>query len=91
MLRDIEKELGFDEVLAIEGSLVEVRVETRRYGKAVTVLTGFDPGVDVHVLAKRLKHALGTGGTAKDGAIELQGDHARAVREVLARDGFNLA
>lgn len=89
-LRDIEKELGLDEALAIEGSAVDVRVEKRRYGKNVTLLTGFDPSVDISALGKELKQQMGTGGTVRDGTIELQGDHARDVRPWLEKKGFAL-
>lgn len=90
-LRDIEKELGLDEALGIEGSLVDVRIDKRRYGKNVTVLTGFDPSVDVSALGKELKQALGTGGTVRDGTIELQGDHLRDVRPWLEKKGYPLS
>lgn len=89
-LRDLEKELGLDDALGIEGSVVAVRVEKRRYGKNVTVLSGFDAALDIHVLAKELKHSLGTGGTARDGTIELQGDHARDTKEWLEKKGYRL-
>lgn len=87
-LRDIEKELGLDEALGIEGSLVDVRIDKRRYGKNVTILTGFDPTVDVPALGKELKHSLGTGGTVRDGTIELQGDHVRDVLPWLEKKGY---
>lgn len=89
-LRDIEKELGLDEALAIEGSLVNVRIEKRRYGKNVTVLSGFDTSVDLDALGKELKHQFGTGGTVRDGTIELQGDHARDARAWLQKKGYVL-
>lgn len=89
-LRDLEKELGLDEALGIEGSLVSVRIDKRRYGKNVTVLSGFDPTVDVSLLGKELKHQLGTGGTVRDGTIELQGDHAREARAWLEKKGYQL-
>lgn len=91
MQRDLEKELGLDDVLAIESSVVNIRMDTRRYGKSMTVIDGFDPAVDVHALAKDLKHHLGTGGTVKDGVIELQGDHRREARAHLEKQGFHLA
>lgn len=90
-LRDLEKELGLDEALGIEGSSVTVRLEKRRYGKNVTVLSGFDPSVDVPLLAKEMKHQFGTGGTARDGLIELQGDHARDARDWLEKKGYAIA
>ena len=90
-LRDLEKELGLDDALGIEGSLVAVRLEQRRYGKNVTVLSGFDPSVDLIALGKELKHQFGTGGTVKDGVIELQGDHKREAHDWLTKKGFTLS
>lgn len=90
-LRDLEKELGLDDALGIEGSSVAVRLEQRRYGKNVTVISGFDPSVDIDLLGKELKHQLGTGGTVKDGVIELQGDHKRSSSEWLVKKGFSLS
>lgn len=90
-LRDLEKELGLDEALGIEGSIVAVRLEKRRYGKNVTVISGFDPSVDVHLLGKEMKHQFGTGGTVREGTVELQGDHAREARPWLEKKGYTLA
>ncbi|MDX1745592.1 MAG: translation initiation factor [Halobacteriales archaeon] len=65
-----------------------VRTETRRYGKSMVVIEGFEGGVDLEALASELKAALGTGGTVKEGRIELQGDHAERVRELLGERGY---
>lgn len=88
MIREIEKELGFEEALATEGSRVTIRVDARRYGKNMTIIDGFDPAVDLPALTKELKNHLGAGGTLKDGAIEIQGDHRREARAYLERKGF---
>lgn len=90
-LRDIEKELGLDEALAMEASILEVRLDTRRYGKSMTIIHGFDPSVDVDRVARDLKSSLGVGGTVKEGHVELQGDHRRQVRALLEKAGFRLA
>ena len=70
--------------------VVRVGRETSgRGGKTVTVVRGLaldDPMLAA--LGKRLKAACGTGGTVKDGVIELQGDHREAVIELLAGEGF---
>lgn len=91
MLRDIEKDLGFADALAKESSQITIRVDSRRFGKSVTVLAGFDPAIDLDAVGKELKRHLGTGGTVKDGRIELQGDHVPAVRKWLAAQGYAIA
>jgi translation initiation factor 1 len=90
VIRDLEKELGIDEALAIEASRIRVRVDNRRYGKSVTVLAGFDDGLDLVPLAKALKNKLGAGGTVKDRTIELQGDHRKDAVAWLRREGFDI-
>ena len=62
----------------------------RAKGKLVTVIAGLDPkNNDLNELATRLKNSCGTGGTVKDGQIELQGDHLAAVDRALREIGFN--
>jgi translation initiation factor 1 len=70
--------------------IVRVSRETKgRAGKGVTVIRGLalEPAA-LTELARRLKTACSTGGTVKDGAIELQGDHRDAVIANLARQGW---
>ena len=64
------------------------RLEKRR-GKPVTVVTHLTLAEgDLKALASQLKNRLGTGGTAKDGEIELQGDHREALVPILSQLGF---
>jgi translation initiation factor 1 len=74
------------------GNRVRVRRETAgRRGKAVT--TVHDVPLDdagLRELAGRLKKRCGVGGSAKDGVIELQGDHRAVVVEVLRADGYDV-
>jgi translation initiation factor 1 len=74
------------------GGRVKVRRETAgRRGKAVTTVT--DVPVDdeaLRALAGRLKKRCGVGGSAKDGVIELQGDHRDVVVELLRADGYDV-
>lgn len=70
---------------------VEVRRETAgRGGKTVTTVSGFT-GIgqpEKESLAKQMQHACGTGGTVKDGRIEIQGDHREKIAAILANAGF---
>src|SRR4051812_50004693 len=74
------------------GGRVKVRRETAgRRGKAVTTVSDVpldDAGLKE--LAGRLKKRCGVGGSAKDGVIELQGDHRDAVVAVLEADGYDV-
>lgn len=74
------------------GDRVKVRRETAgRRGKAVTTVSGVPlDDVGLRELAGRLKKRCGVGGSAKDGVIELQGDHRDAVVELLRADGYDV-
>lgn len=68
---------------------IEVKLDTRSFGKEMTVVEGLDDGeVDLEDLASTLKSKLACGGTAKNGQIQLQGDHTRRIRDVLVEEGF---
>ncbi|MCF2206414.1 translation initiation factor [Halobacterium salinarum] len=67
-----------------------VRSEERRYGKTMVIIEGFEGDTDRESLASELKSALGTGGTVKQGHIELQGDHEERVRELLEENGYSI-
>ncbi|MBU2561292.1 MAG: translation initiation factor [Nanoarchaeota archaeon] len=85
----LPKELCVCETIAKENQLIEVYVEKRKFGKQYTVVTGIDnKEIDMEKLVKKLKHKLACGGTAKDGKIELQGNHKQKVREALLDVGF---
>ena len=72
--------------------MVRVSRETGgRGGKTVTVIRGLTlEATALTDLARRLKAACGSGGTAKDGTIELQGDHRDAVVARLEQDGWRV-
>ena len=60
-----------------------------RGGKTVTVVTGLDlDEAALAALARRLKAACGTGGTVRDGTLELQGDHRDKLVAFLQAEGF---
>ncbi|MFC4551883.1 MULTISPECIES: stress response translation initiation inhibitor YciH [Halorussus] len=84
-------ELGIDEDLGRSQQRLTVRTEERTYGKAMTIVEGFDTtSVDTSELGSTLKSKLATGGTVDDGTIELQGDHTERVREILRDEGFEV-
>jgi translation initiation factor 1 len=70
--------------------IVRVSRETKgRGGKGVTLVQGLALDADALVsLAKQLKTACGSGGTVKDGVIEVQGDHRERVIELLEAQGL---
>jgi translation initiation factor 1 len=69
---------------------VSINVDERRYGKTVTVVSGFDvPQSTLESLASSLKSSLATGGTVDDDAIELQGDHRDRLPDLLDDHGYN--
>lgn len=63
----------------------------RRAGKTVTVASGFQHTPDtLGSVAQTLKKKCGSGGTAKDGEIEIQGDHVAKVAAELQRMGYRV-
>jgi translation initiation factor 1 len=67
------------------------RGSSGRGGKAVTLVKNLVLSVDdMKALAKRLKEACGTGGTVKDGVIEMQGEQREKIAEVLRKLGYKV-
>ncbi|HZS77154.1 MAG TPA: translation initiation factor Sui1 [Ktedonobacteraceae bacterium] len=60
-----------------------------RGGKTVTLITGL-PEKDIAALAQQLKKLCGSGGTVKDGNIEIQGDHCDKVLAKLGELGYKV-
>ena len=70
--------------------VARVRRETAgRHGKTVTAVHGLRLGeAALRELASELKRLCGTGGSAKDGVIEIQGEHVEKLIEALLSRGF---
>ena len=78
----------------VEPSKQTIRVAVdrkRRAGKTVTVATGFQHTPEsLAKLAAALKKKCGSGGTAREGEVEIQGEHVGKVAEELRRLGYRV-
>jgi len=72
--------------------IVRVWLERKgRNGKPVSIVRGLAlPPSALAALAGRLKRTCGTGGSAKDGEIIIQGDHRARIANELERDGHRV-
>ena len=72
--------------------IVRIQRETKgRKGKGVTLITGIPlAGDELKSLAKTLKQKCGTGGTIKNGVIEIQGDHRDLLLGLLQEKGWQV-
>jgi translation initiation factor 1 len=89
---DLRKARNPRPAAAAAGGRVKVRRETSgRRGKTVTTVSNVPVTDDaLRDLAGRLKKRCGVGGSAKDGVIEIQGDHRDTVVELLKAEGFDV-
>ena len=85
-----EEESESAETLEPKQQKLRIRLETKhRGGKAVTLVTGFiGKDEDLQTLGKSLKNFCGTGGSAKDGEIIIQGDQREKVLQWLLKSGY---
>ena len=76
--------------MAASDGIVRVSRESKgRAGKSVTVVKGLAlDATALQRLGRELKTACGSGGTVKDGVIEVQGDHSERVIEALKGRGW---
>jgi translation initiation factor 1 len=81
-----------NEQITLPAKQQQLRVEldkSGRAGKTVTLISGFTgTTADLETLAKLLKTRCGTGGSAKDGEILIQGDVRNKVAEILQKEGY---
>lgn len=85
----LPKALCVCETIAKEEQRIKIKLIKRKFGKLITVLEGIDErSIDLRELAKKLKSKLACGGTAKEGKIELQGNHLTKVKDYLIELGY---
>ena len=72
--------------------IVRVSLDTKgRKGKGVTVVKGVAlDAAALTQLGKQLKANCGSGGTVKDGVIEVQGDHRDTIIAALQKQGYTV-
>lgn len=86
----LPEELCMCQAIAKEEQRIKVRIVTRKWGREVTLIMGINPKeVDLNSLTTKLKNKCACGGTAKDGVIELQGDHRHRIKDLLLKEGYD--
>jgi translation initiation factor 1 len=94
----VYREFGFEEAEAeqepadLPPQQHNLRIQATRKGKGgktVTEVTGWQVSDEtLQKIAKQLKNQCGSGGTVKDGSIEIQGDHRPKILEILLGLGY---
>lgn len=87
---NFNKDEDDQQTLAPGQQKLRLQLETKhRGGKTATIINGFiGTENDLQSLAKNIKSFCGTGGTAKDGEIIIQGDQREKILQWLLKNGY---
>lgn len=86
----LPKELCVCETIAKESQKILVKLVKKKFGKITTTIGGINQTeINLKELASKLKSRFACGGTAKEGIIELQGDHLKEIKAELVKLGFS--
>ncbi len=88
--KEIRSENDLPADLKTSRQRIIIRLDRKgRGGKSVTVIEGLQMlQQEQSALLKQLKATIGTGGTMKDNALEIQGDHCRTIMTALEKLGY---
>jgi len=85
----LPKEICVCGEISKEQQKIKIRLETRKFRKAMTLIEGLDSrDIDLSRLAQKMKSYCACGGTAKNGQIMLQGDQREKVYQFLIQMGY---
>lgn len=87
----LEEDLPAEVTVPSNQQRLRIKLDTKqRAGKAVTLVEGFaGKKEDLEELGKKLKTHCGTGGSAKDGTIIVQGDQRDKILQWLLKNGYS--
>ena len=84
----LPKDLCVCEAIAREQQKITIKIEKRKFGKKYTIIDGIKKEANIDEITKKLKNKFACGGTAKQGKIELQGNHKPRMKQALVELGF---
>ncbi|MBT3814101.1 translation initiation factor [Candidatus Woesearchaeota archaeon] len=84
----LPQDLCVCETIAREQQKIKVFIEKRKFGKKYTIITGVGKEANIDEILKTLKTKFACGGTAKNGQMELQGNHKLRIKQTLVDLGF---
>jgi len=72
-------------------SIISIKKEKRKYNKVMTIIRGLQlRNEEMKKLTSEIKSKCASGGTLKNGEIEIQGDHVDKIYNILKEKGFKV-